>query len=50
MSFNVFLVVLIILLFFLFIPLWFMKIHFLNKIHFFLQTDDDAECIETFQL
>ena len=23
---------------------------FLNKIPFFLQTDDDAECIETFQL
>ena len=46
MSFNVFLVVLISSLYPFMI---YVDTFFLNNI-FFLQTDDDAECIETFQL
>ena len=47
MSFNVFLIVLTS---FSLYPFIIYVDTFLNKILFFLQTDDDAECIETFHL
>ena len=46
MSFNVFLIVLISFNY----PFMIYVDRFLNKIPFFLQTDKDAECIETFHL
>ena len=46
MSFNVFLIVLISFLY----PFMIYVDTVKNKIPFFLQTDDEAECIETFHL